>query len=531
MRFYSTPTIRWIALASLSAIVWALPACGVAAGAERGRVRVVRHGRCVFIRSAFSPQEDLLVRVGKGSNGQVNFSNVWLISASSGMGEADLKTGRLIHANGDDSTPWNINGTYIGANHGCSDARELTCKGHGRTAGDLGSIWTDEAGSQFCLIKIVDSDRLWLLACNTGKGDVWRFNRKYVGSTLRSESRAAALTFTDVRMVQLRPACRIRAQQYLLDGKTPLGDAKPASCRYFDIVEEYDIVNPASLLRDMTAHPGMERDFVADHLDGVIRNRIVYRFHPNGANVIYYDAQALQDFRLGYMGFVQSARLHKGKYDAHEYYIPKTVPFTQDGRAHDFQTMVDYSARPQSPLRFQPANNNVEDPQNLPERFIQFLGRREGGQTVRQVGYALGYSLIHGLTRPAERAKNANRAIMLYTSSKSYPVAIDGKMARIVPAGTRFHCVAYRQYFRPGAQGRATCVYWHEEKDDTVIYIDYHQSVERDVVRLPGHLAGKALAVVEKTESVTLHTAEIVPDAGVVLSVRGGYGYVVLKAN
>jgi hypothetical protein len=227
------------------------------------------------------------------------------------------------------------------------------------------------------------------------------------------------------------------------------------------------------------------------------------------------------------MGFIQSARLTKGGYDTQEYYIPKTLPFTQDGKTFDFKAIQDYSEPPPSPLQFSAANKNIADPNNPPERFIQFLGRKEGGKTVREVGYALGYSLIHGLTTPKERAKNAGTAINLHTTSKSYPHAIDSRMGPIIPAGTQFECTAYRHYFCPAAQKNATCLYWHEEDGDTVVYADYHKAVARDVIKLPSKLAAKAPTVVEKTPSLTFR-----PDrtaGGVVVSVTGDYGYVVFR--
>jgi len=122
-----------------------------------------------------------------------------------------------------------------------------------------------------------------------------------------------------------------------------LEDGKEGFCDHFDIVEEYDIINPASLLEDVIAHPGVQRGFTADHLQAVIRNHIVYRFYPNGANVIHFTAEALQPFNVGYMGFIQSAPLSKGAFTTHEYYIPKTIPFQQDGISYDFRSIQDYS--------------------------------------------------------------------------------------------------------------------------------------------------------------------------------------------
>jgi len=514
----------------LTGVVAMVAVSCVAVGAKAPAVvRVVRYCDRLFIRSPFSAQEDLVLRLGKGTNRQVNFTGARLVPASAGMGEKELTTGRLIHANGDDSTPWQINGTYIGANHGCSDVRELTCRAHGRTTADLGRRWRDSAGAVFYLIQVVDADRLWFLAPNTGTGDIWRFRKAIAGSRLTGPARGDALTFTRNRMAQLRPACRIRKQQVLVNGTTPLRDGVPVSGAYLDVVDDYDIINPAALLRDLVAHPGQRRDFTADHLDAVIGNHIVYRFYPNGANVIEHTAKALQPFRLGYMGFLQSAKLHRGRYDTHEYYIPKTRPFTQDRIRYDFRSIQDYTSRVPSPLRFKAANKNIEDATNLPDRFIQFLGRRRHGKIEREVGYALGYSLIHGLSTPGVRARNASSALMLYTSSKSYPVAVDAKMGPVIPAGTEFRCVGYRQYFRPETAGGATCLYWHAEADDTVVYADYHRAVTRGVLTLPAAFTGKTLTIVEKTPSVTLHTRRIVPAQGLVVSVAGSYGTVVLK--
>jgi hypothetical protein len=490
-------------------------------------LRVLKHDGDTFIRSGFTAQEDVVVKVGIGRNGHFNFQGASLIPAGAGMGEKDLASGKVIHANGDDATPWNINGTYIGANHGCSAVLELTCAGHGKKTADLGSPWEDISGATFYLIKILDEDHLWFLSENSAKGDIWKFKTSITGSSLKGKARGGSLTFSKCVLTQLIPACRIKKRQYLINGKTRLDDDRPAACESFDMVEDYDIINPASLLQDIIKHPGKERNFVADHLEGVINNHIVYRFYPNGANVITTTSKALQDFEMGYMGFIQSARLTKGSYDTQEYYIPKTRPFTQDGISYDFRAIQDYDAPPKSPLHFAAANKNVADPENLPDRFIQFLCRNQNGKSVRAVGYAMGYSLIHGLTRPTERAKNAGMAINLHTTAKSYPHAIDAKMGRTIPAGTQFECTTYRHYFCPELQKNATCFYWHEENGETVFYADYHKAVERDVLKLPPKLAGKPVTVVEKTPSVTLRT-----DRGAVaVSVAGDYGYVVFMVK
>ena len=495
------------------------------------KVGVLKNGAEVLVRSAFSPEQDVIIKVSKGTNKQINFDQTRLVARSADLTEADFMKGLLIHGCGDDSTPWNLNGTYIGANHGCSDAREITCPNHGRTTTDIGHAWQDGAGTKFYIMRIVNADKFWLLSENKSTNNIWEFTTRIVGTTLTDQARGLTLTFTNAAMAQLTPACRINKQAYLADGHTPVEEGQPISCCFFDIVEEYDIINPAALLADIIRHPGVEPNFTADHPAAVIRNQIVYRFYPQGCTVVEHRSKALQDFRVGYMGFVQSAKLNQGAFATHEYYIPKTKAFTQDGLTYNFKAIQDYSFKLPTPLKFTAAASNIEYPDNLPERFIQLLGSKADGKTIRRVGYALGYSLTQGMTQPAERAKNTLNAIMLYTSSKSYPSAIDNKAGKIIQAGTEFHCTAYRQYFNPAAQTNATCVYWHPEGTGMVVYVDYHQSVSHDRVKLPKEMTNKQITVIEKTDSLTLHADATIPAEGIDLSVANGYGYLVFSVK
>ncbi len=499
----------------------------------KDEILILKEKGMIYVRSHFSTQDDIVSVAGIGQfNGQVNLYGAFLIKKTAPMDIASLRSGNYIHRFGDDATPWNINGTYIGANHGASVGMEITSPGHGKGTGDLGSLWQDTAGKKYYLIRIVDKDKLLFLGENRPEGNIWKFDGSLKGNSLKRAGTGEEINFTAKRGgAQIYPSCRIKKQEYLLDGKTPLKEGAAVSCRWFDIVEEYDIVNIGSVLDDIVSNPGKERDFSAPHLGTVIENSITYRFMPSCATVIYYGAKSLQEFRLGYMGFIQSQQLAQGNYDIHQYYIPKTLPFVQDGINYDFAGIQDFSTRPPSPIVLTPDKNNVTDPGNLPERFIQFLGRKNGDTITREVGYALGYSLLHGITVPSIRAANTSNAITVYTTRKSYPNAINLKMGPIIPAGTQFYCVAYRQYFNPAQAGNATCLYWNRQEEDTVVYVDYHKSVENDKIRLPEELAGRKFEVVEKSGSVVLNTQGTVPAEGISVTVSDGYGYIVLKVR
>ncbi len=490
---------------------------------------VKRTGNSVVLRSRFSASQDLVLTLGLGSNRQIGFGVASLIDSALPTDKTAPQNGTMFHSCGDDSTPWNFNGTYIGGNHGCSDLREVVCAEHGLSEADLGSEWRDAAGAPFYLLRVVTADKLWFLSENTGEGAIWRFNTKIVGDTLTRTDPATTLSFQEYHMAQLTPASRIREQSFRADGREDLPEGEWVTCGFLEVLDDYEIVSPAAVLADVRAHPGMLRDPVAPHLDAVVSNRIRHCFYPNGAVVIRHESRALQEFRMGYMGFIQSAPLTQGTFDTHEYYIPGTLPFEQEGVVYDFQAFQDYSSKLPVPLLFGAAYANVVATHDLPSRFLQFLGSRAGGQNVRKIGYALGYSPVRGLTRIGERERHASTAIMLYKSNKSYPHAVDTAMGAIIPAGTEFDCTAYRQYFDAQAYPKATAVYWHPEENDWLLYADYHQSVEQDRLVLPATFTGRRIEIVSKTPSLTLHTEDTVPPEGLTVSVEGDYGCLTLR--
>lgn len=490
---------------------------------------VVKNGHWTYVRSYFSPEQDVVISMqDTGTNGQITFGHTRLVPCSLPSDPEAFEKVTVFHGCGDDSTPWLLNSTYIGGNHGCSDARELTAKEHGLTVKDIGSEWTDEAGTKFYIIKIAFAYKIWILSENTGKNGIWKFNTAIKGNILKSSSGDRALTFEEIKGVQITPACRIKEQKYLVNGKTALEDGKVTSCDFLDIVEEYDIIAPDSLLEMIRRNPGKVPQFTADGLDPVITNHIVYRFQPMGACTVEHRSIARRDFNLGYMGFIQSAPLTKGSFATHEYYIPKTIPFELKGNNYDFANFADYSQKLPNELLFGAKHKNISDPKNPPDRYIQFLGDKKDGIAERKIGYVIGYSLIEGITRPEMRSKNCEAPLFLYVSNKTYPHAIDGGT---VEKGKEFHCLAYRQYFNPSAYKNATIVYWHKEGDSCLLYIDYHKSVDNDIIKLPDCLSGRKISIVEKIPSVRLLTEKTVPAEGIALSVSDKYGYIVLRLD
>jgi|LSQX01.2.fsa_nt_gb hypothetical protein len=501
---------------------------------ENGKLKVLKNGNTVYIRSGFSEKEDLIVTVGLGRNNkQINFNGTFLLSSDVPVSAEMTKGAKGIHGTGDDTPAIHINGTYIAGNHGTSIGLQVVCKEHGLTSSNLGSEWEDEAGKKFYLIKIVDENQLLFLGRNRAKGDIWQFeSTARTNTVLKNNLTGKVINYTKQTLgVQIWPSLHIKKQEYMVDGKKVLKEGEVVECEWLDIIEEYEVVNTGSLLADIIKNSGQERDFVADHLDTVLQYNLTYRFFPNGANVIYHKIKTNQEFRLGQFLFLCSAKLYKGKYGLQEYYVPKTLPFTQNDISYDFRGIQNYNERPPSPITFNEKLNNLSDTQNPPDRFIQFLSEKEGDNIKREVGFALGYSVLYGMGQPSMRIQNAGNFLMLYTSQKTYPFVADRKFGSIIPKGSEFYCVGYRQYFNPQRAGNATCLYWNQQEKDTVVYIDYHKSVEKDTVKLPANMVGKKIEIIEKSDSLALDTKKVISAEGINVSVKDNYGYVVFKVK
>ena len=483
----------------------------------------------VWVRCAFSSRQDLLLnfRTRPSENSIINSWETRLVDRSADFSEKTVSSGERVHANGDDATPWHINGTYIGGNHGCLSVLELSVPEGALSVADIGSSWRDGAGATFYIIDVPAPGLARVMSENLATYPFWRFNTRISGTTLTRTTGDSTLTFTKSKLTQLWPCARIKEQKFLANGKTPLTPGKALECEYLDFVEEYDIINPASLLADIIAHPGQKADYIAPHLDAIVHNKIVYRVFPNAATTITHQAKALQPFNLEFMGFIQQAILSRDPASSGliRYYIPKAAPFQQDGIDYDFRSIQTFE-NPKSGLRFT-GHDTVEN-RTLPERFVQFLGDAGTAKNQNRFGLAFGYSLTSGLTAVDNPSWQRNSAGFIHTTAKSYPFALDDTIQNPVTPGTTFECLAYRQYFNPALQANATCVFWHRENEQTVVYIDYHKAVSGDIIRLPKTLAGRPFRILEKTASLTVDSGEKVPRDGLKITSTADHGSLVI---
>jgi len=470
---------------------------------------VSRDGDNIEIRTDF-PGGYTLHQTGwaKGPNRQFNFKNVTL------RPEKSKKHIQIKHS-GDDACPWNLNGTYIGANHGDSiNSGLIFSQPHGLTEKDCGSKWTDPKGKNFYITKIESPTVVWMLSDNISKNkDIWQFFRPNAKLPLRHADGRELKGFK-VQFRQLYSPVRILSRTYLADGKT-MEDKATVKCGVFTIEEEYDIIATDAILKHVQANPGRQVAFNVPGLDRFLNQKIVYNFYPDSSCIVTHQVKFCRDVRLGYMGFIQAIQMSKGKYAKHLYYVPKTLPFEYEKQEWDFANQVDFTRPIKGSMYIKAAD--FENPASMPERFVQYL---KDGKGQPDIGFVCGYSLLEGCTTPEEHGKNAAIALFLYKSHKTYPHALDSGKLRNIKAGQTFYCMAYRQYFDPN-QG----YYLNRQGKYLVMYADFHAPVSGKVIVLPEKLRGIKPELVEKSGTVTF---ELSGDS-LKFDSTGKNGYCVLK--
>ena len=453
--------------------------------ASENRLEVKRNGVRTVLRSRFSGEYTLEQHFyTNGPNRQFNFAPCCLTAP----GKQKLP----LSASGDDSTPWNFNGTYIGANHGDFMASRLEFpETHGLTVKDTGSEWTDPRGRRFYILKVENERCLWVISENLGKGDIWRFVRPEADGLKNASGKA--LNGYRTSMQQLRPAVRITGREYLADGK-PLGDSESAVCDVFTVRETYDILATDSILAHVRKNAGRESSFIDPAVDKVLTQSMEYQFYPDGSCIVTHRARFFRDVRLGYMGFIQAGPMNYTRcFERHTYYIPKIRPFTVNGILYDFGNGVDYSKKLPHTIYFK--NDSFADPGNPPDRFLQYVE----GAGKPEVGFAIGYAVTEGIGMAAVRKNNIARSLFLYTSNKTYPIALDGVKMPVIKSETEFYCMAYRQYF-DASRGW----YANRQGKDKIYYVDFREPVSGRELVFPDEAAGKKPVVLEKTDSLKM---------------------------
>ena len=501
-----------------------------ATGQAQPALVVQRQGQTVYVRSHWSSTLDLIQRIALSTGTAFTNDTVNLTGARTALKTVTdtasaFNGGTVLASQGDDACPMNYNGTYIGANHGAFIVRETTATAHGKTVFDVGSQWTDGAARKWTIVRIVDANKLWLVSENLSVYPVWSFATAFTGTTLTHFSGATntgAISIASSTTTQLWPAINAQSKRVLLDGVTEILADGTYRCNTLQVVEGYNITNPASVLSYVQSQVGSATQPALNHssVAADVKRTITYLFAENGSCTITDGVQVVNALTIGYLGATQAGALNYSGKQLWQY-MPRVTAKTNPSGTWDFQAQADISGTFELITL---GSANWTDANNPPDRMAQIV--KTAG--VAEFGLMVGYSPRRSVGVPALRKTLVNTSGFISSLRKQYPYAVN---VPALSAGTAYDIVAFRGWWNAADAGDASAFTWYRDGKSVIVVADFHQTVNNSRLQLPSRFVGMDVTVVDKSASLTLHGSGVVSAGGLQVSVSGGYGYGVFKLD
>lgn len=366
----------------------------------------------------------------------------------------------------DEATPPLVNGTHIGANHGQPCAVIVFSENHGKSPADIGSIWQDEAGVKFTLIRLDDENSMQFVSENVGESEcAYKFVKNVTGA-LKYISHGQ--NTADIKVEKQYCGYLSRSNKYTLkkiftykDGKwSPLFGG--AECEMAEIREEYFVINPATVgdaLRQNRPPNGYTDNVDLSHYGkAMVQIKNVYRVMPDGTILCMFDLEKLMDVHvLNHMGVMYQEKL--------DIYgggvcriIPKTKPIDCEEGVFDFTKPVALYGKP-FPKRKNISPEYFENPDFPPDRVIDLFRDKEGKT---KLGFACGYLPLFDCA-PEIRKNNLASAVNIKFTRKVYPNAAYGDIDKLKG-------IAYKKFF---AMAEENPVYTISHEGKTYIFANF----------------------------------------------------------
>lgn len=455
---------------------------------------VSRSGGDLAVRTAFSDEYDLVqILRGLTSTPYANHPVDFRAAGLQRRGHPDIwHLDQVLAFSTDECSPMVINGEDIGGNHGHPCAISVQAPAHGKDLRDVGSLWADEEGTRFTLLRVDSPDALLFLSENVGPSiTAYHFADHAVG-TLTYQGNGVHTA--DIRLrhqqggVQLTPAIRhLRREAVCLkDGAWQAIGGYVSDCACAEIREEYEIVNPATVAEAIRrGRPPMGYSSQPSLAIGeaMFLHRMTYRIGADGAILCDFDHCLLQEVHMPlYLGI-----MHQEKCDVYGggvwRYIPKLRPFADNGRMLDFSRPYRTTADTLPRARRLTADLWTQ-PLSPPDRQVDFIRRRDGTSAV---GFASGFLPVHD-GQPEHRAAHIAEAATLVSSCKTYPTfagsgAFVRRPHRESTDGTmsfpHLRGIAYKKYFQPGQAD--TSLYTIVHDGATYVYMDFFADAPQEL--------------------------------------------------
>lgn len=415
--------------------------------------------------------------------------------------------------NTDEAVPAFVNGYFIGANHGHHGAVSVYAPAHGKTVADVGSLWRDESGMKFTLMRVENADYLLFLSENTGDSvENYAFATKLEGMLTYLEN---GENTGDIRPIgqgasDLRRAIRHKEKKVVgfVNGeeRTAFGELV---CDRAEIREEYEIVNPATVAEALrAARPKggyASQPDLAEYGRAMLRCRLTYRLENDGTVLTVFDYEKLMNVRFQrFMGVMYQEKLDV--YGGGIFrYLPKTKPIATREGTFDFSKRVAIVGAP-FPRSDRITREYWTDEKSPCERAVDYFRNKDGAD---KLAFASGFLPVYDGV-PSVREKQLSSVATLKFTRKHYPTFADGDL-------TRVRGVGYKKYFLPKANGAS--IYSVPFGGKTYLYADIFEENELRV-----RVDGKT-TLLEKREGIAYEIQDGV------LKIRGSNGFAVFSVE
>lgn len=492
----------------------------------------------IVFRTPYSDAFDLIQvmrGVGEGmadTNHPVDFR----LAGLQRKGHGDIwHADRVLAFSTDECTPLVINGEDIGGNHGHPCGVRVCAPRHGKTCRDVGSLWRDEAGVSWTLLRVESPDRLLLLSENIGPSkEAYDFADRVTGIMRCTESGQEQTIRPEAQDggVQLTPAIRHtrREKTCLQGGVWREVTGTHTGVREARLTEEYEVINPATVaeaIRQNRPPAGYEVQPSLARGEAMVRCRMTYRVLSDGTILCDFDHLLLRPVRFTwYLGIMYQEKcdLYGGGIWR---YIPKLLPLADGKRRYDFSLPLS-TVQGKLPRSLLLSPDTWADPLSPPDRQLDLIAREDGTYAAAFAGGFL--PVLDGA--PEKRRACITDAGEIVASGKTYPTFAGGKentrraQAASVPGGPRGQCfeslrgTGYRKYFRP-EPGKNAVLYDVALDEATYVYMDFFSP---DVQRLSYPLLkGRGAALLERGGDLTYRLTDSAIEA------EGKKGYAVFK--
>ena len=409
-----------------------------------------------------------------------------LVNKASGASKQLVKT-----PTADETAPPHFSTTYLGGNHGVSFGVRISSPAHGKTYGDIGSVWTDSEGIQWTLVRVLSEDELLFLS-DGPKNSVgnWTFAKTITGDTLAYNPSydnnfaldTSAITVASILEtgVQLQPAIGNRDQKMFIyrDGVVKeytdvdtMRDAFSINCSKIILEETYDIMDPSLIgyyLRYYRPEGGYTEP--ADIAEGgrpIMHYKQTITIHEDGDVIIDFDHELLEDTRnfhyYGYQYYEKADVFGGGVYR----YIPGVKDLVEGDTVYEFTKPYLMTNNHFPGYTIEKAD--WADENFAPDRIVEYYADENDEF---RMAYAAGYIPI-GLAAPDVRNENVSLAFQMFnrTGMKVYPMFVNTSKHWV--AGSKIKGVAFRHYDNLDQSTDKVTAYDVEYNDDVYYYIDF----------------------------------------------------------